>query len=272
VYNEADRIGDCLRAIAVQTVQPYEVIVVDNNSTDGTVAIARRFPFVRLVHEYRQGVVHARTHGFDAARGDIIGRIDADTIIPADWVERVQSLFADPGLDAVSGRIHYRDVAFGRMVSRIDLAFRRYLADRLGREVALQGSNMALRRTTWRRVRADLCARAGQHEDFDLAVHINQLDGAVRFDESLEASIGFRQCGSGWRGFLQYAVICPDTYRQHGLASRRYMWRVLFVVVGLYPVLWLLYKGYDTGRQRFSWVALLRGRLTARVNPATFVE
>jgi glycosyltransferase involved in cell wall biosynthesis len=79
VYNEAERIAACLESIAAQTVTPLEVIVVDNNSTDATVSIARSFPFVRVITAKCQGVIHARNRGFNAARGEIIGRIDADT-------------------------------------------------------------------------------------------------------------------------------------------------------------------------------------------------
>src|SRR5688500_17107775 len=85
VYNEADSLDLCLSAIAAQTTQPFEVIVVDNNSTDTTAEIAASYPFVRLVYESRQGVVHARNTGFNLAQGDIIARIDADTVIESGW-------------------------------------------------------------------------------------------------------------------------------------------------------------------------------------------
>src|SRR5689334_13492261 len=87
VYNEAEQIADCLQAIAQQTVAPFEVLVIDNNSNDGTAAVAANFPFVKVLRERRQGVVYARDRGCNAAKGDIIARIDADTIISEDWVE-----------------------------------------------------------------------------------------------------------------------------------------------------------------------------------------
>jgi len=89
VYNEESQLAACRDAISQQKESPFEVIVVDNNSTDSTVRVALSFPFVTLIREPRQGVMHARTTGFDAARGDIIGRIDADTILPPDWTESV---------------------------------------------------------------------------------------------------------------------------------------------------------------------------------------
>ncbi|HET6924501.1 MAG TPA: glycosyltransferase family A protein, partial [Candidatus Saccharimonadales bacterium] len=78
VYNEEDHLDACLRSVMAQRIPFDEIVVVDNNSTDKTLWIARTFPNVRIVRETRQGVVHARSTGFDHARGDIIARIDAD--------------------------------------------------------------------------------------------------------------------------------------------------------------------------------------------------
>lgn len=271
MYNEAPRLAACLRAIAQQTCRPYEVIVVDNNSTDNTVQIANSFPFVRLLHEPRQGVVHARTTGFDAANGDIIGRIDGDTVLSADWVESVQYLFAETDVDAVTGKMLYRDIAWRELVGRIDLGFRRHFARVLGREVALQGANMALRRTAWQTVRPQLCTRGGIHEDFDLAIHLNRAGLNVRFDESLVAEIGYRQAGCGYGGFMKYVLQSPHTYAVHGLKSRRHMYKVVVFLAVMYPAITLLYRGYSMQDERFA----LRNFLTpqaARVNPADFVE
>src|SRR5579885_2506952 len=86
-HNEESHLAACLDAVAAQTVRPFEVIVVDNNSSDATAEVARSYSFVRVVREPRQGLAFARDAGFDAARGELIGRIDADTLLPPNWVE-----------------------------------------------------------------------------------------------------------------------------------------------------------------------------------------
>lgn len=267
VYNEADHIAACLRSIDRQTVRPYEVIVVDNNSTDNTAALATQFPFVTVLHEPKQGVVHARNTGFNAARGDIIGRIDADTVISEDWIARLQELFVDETLAAVTGKIAYNDLAWAPLVNRIDLHFRRYFARTLGREVALQGSNMALRRTAWELTRAHTCAQSGWHEDFDLAVHLNWQDQTVRFDESLRATIGFRQTENNWPEFARYALAGPHTYADHGLTSQWRMYPVAFFAIAFYIPLWVLHHGYNARDEVFSWRRLLSSGNMRRVNP-----
>ncbi|HET8709171.1 MAG TPA: glycosyltransferase family 2 protein, partial [Candidatus Saccharimonadales bacterium] len=143
VYNEADQLAACLEAIAAQTVQPLEVIIVDNNSNDDTVAVAALFTFVRILHEPRQGVVYARNRGFDAARGDIIGRIDADSRLSPDWVANVVTLFQDGALSCASGVVRYHDMSFQRLFNKVDLTLRSWLASQLENEVAMQGANMA---------------------------------------------------------------------------------------------------------------------------------
>ena len=51
-WNEAKHIGDCLRSVAAQSLQPDEVIVVDNKSTDDTAKIAASFPFVTVLRRF----------------------------------------------------------------------------------------------------------------------------------------------------------------------------------------------------------------------------
>lgn len=272
VYNEADHLGACLDAIAGQTVRPYEVIVVDNNSSDDSVVIAKRYSFVRVVQERRQGVVYARNTGFNQARGDIIGRIDADTIMESDWVQKVRLAFRNDLADAISGRIEYYDLAQADVVNAIDLYFRRYFARRLGREVALQGANMAMSRSAWEAVRNHVCKASGLHEDFDLAVHLTRQDKRVMFWEPLTVGIGFRQTDSSWKEFARYALISPRTYARHGLTSQRCMYPVVMLAVTCYVPLRILHRGYDGRTGRFSFRHWLRNVAPARVNPATFVD
>ena len=273
VYNEAEHLGACLQAIAAQTVQPFEVIVVDNNSTDSTAAVAEGFPFVRLLRQCRQGVVYARDCGFDAATGDIIGRLDADSLIAPDWVASVQQLFAeDDSLSAVTGKVRYYGMSASWLLDAIDLRLRRRLARLLDREVAAQGANMALRHSSWQAVRPQLCRRGGMHEDHDLAIHLTETGHRVTFDERLEAAIDCRRIEASWPEFCHYAWLSPKTYALHELRSRRHMYPVVAFVIACYPLLRFLHRGYDSRTARFSWRQLLTPIESPRVNPATFVD
>lgn len=272
VYNEASTIAHCLDAIAEQQVAPFEVIVVDNNSSDATVEIASSYSFVKVLSETRQGVIYARDTGFNYAHGDVIGRIDADTIVSPDWVATIQRIFTAKSIDAVSGSATYHDISLAKAASTVDKAFRRYLARVLGRSVALQGANMAIRKRTWRAVRPELCCGGGMHEDLDLCIHANALGYNITYDESLVASLGFRQAGSSFSGFLSYVLINPRTYSMHGLKIQRYMYPVVAVAIISFPVIKVLHRGYDPTLGRFSFDKLMEVPEAARVNPATFVD
>jgi len=272
VYNEESYLTACLEAATSQRLPFDEIIVVDNNSSDGSAAIAAGFPAVKVLHELKQGVVHARNAGFGAARGDIIARIDADTLLPADWTRQIQKIFADTSVAAVSGRMQYYDMAAQAFCNHVDLLFRRYFALVLGRQVAIQAANMAMRRSVWPDVRDTLCNGSGQHEDLDLAVHINQSGHRVVFDERLVAAIGFRQGDSDFRSFCLYAWLSPKTYGLHGLKSRFWMYPVVGLAIIFYLLLKLLHRGYDMDAQRFSWHKLLVQAEDMRVNPATYVD
>lgn len=271
-YNEADQIKACLAAIAKQTVMPDEVIVVDNNSTDGTAVLARRFPFVRVLTEPRQGAVHARNSGFDAAQSDIIGRIDADTIIAQNWVESVQLVFGHGGPDAASGSVTYHGMVASRLLNKVDFGLRHYLAWALGREYALQGANMALRTAAWHRTKKLTCRQGGMHEDFDLAIHLREAGFTTIFAPAMCASVTSRQAGSRWRDFASYVLLSSGTYARHKRIRRVVMYPVMLLALVFYPVLRVLYFGYNEESDRFSIVRLFRSQREVRVNPATYID
>jgi glycosyltransferase involved in cell wall biosynthesis len=272
VYNEADNLAACLEAIAAQTVAPYEVIVVDNNSTDETARIASHYDFVTLLSELKQGVIHARTTGFDYARGDILARLDGDSIISTDWVASVKAIFQDASLDAVSGQAYYYNVAAAELFNGIDLFFRRRLERQLAGNVYLWGANMALRRTAWLKTKQHLCRGGGLHEDYDIAIHLQEIGGKVIFDERLKVAVSSRRIDVGYLSFMKYVLVSPGTYAQHGVRSRWHMYEVVAVCALGYLPARLLHRGYDPLLERFSWLRLLTGSPTlARPDPTSNV-
>lgn len=272
VYNEALQLRLCLQAIARQSVAPFEVIVIDNNSDDASGEIARSFDFVRVLTEPKQGVVHARTLGFNAARGDIIARIDADTIVADNWIESIVEIFTDQSVDAVSGTASYYGLAGAGFFDSIDLFFRRRLSWQLGNRLFLWGANMALRRDAWLKSQDRMCAGVDIHEDFDLAIHLQEAGGVVIFDERLKASVSSRRVDMSFRSFMHYVLVSPATYAKHDLRQRRHMYVIVALcAVGYLPAR-LLHRGYDSEIGHFSWSKVLNPDQTiARVDPTTNV-
>ena len=124
-YNEEAYLPDCLRA-ATEELQshaargPFEIIVVDNASTDRTADVAAGFPGVRVVHEPRKGLTSARQCGLKAARGNIVAYVDADTRMPPGWLGRVLDAYDDEEVVCVSGPYVYYDLpAFQRALVKL---------------------------------------------------------------------------------------------------------------------------------------------------------
>jgi glycosyltransferase involved in cell wall biosynthesis len=109
-YNEAAYLGRALDSLLHQDYTGrYEVIVVDNNSTDGTAAIASQYG-VPVVKEPQQGICAARQRGVDCAKGEIIISTDADTTQPPDWLRTIDARFTESdSVVAVAGPCRYQD-------------------------------------------------------------------------------------------------------------------------------------------------------------------
>ncbi|NLZ30356.1 MAG: glycosyltransferase family 2 protein, partial [Methanomicrobiales archaeon] len=80
LYNKAPYIARALSSIIAQTRQDFEVIVIDDGSTDGGEEIVRGFddPRIRVIRQENRGVSAARNRGIEAARADFIAFLDAD--------------------------------------------------------------------------------------------------------------------------------------------------------------------------------------------------
>lgn len=111
-YNRAESLRDTLRAL--QALQPapgrrWEVIVIDNNSTDHTQAVVddvrRTWPLLRYEFEGAQGLSHARNRGIACARGDVILFTDDDVLPEPDWLETTLAGLDKYGADACGGYI-----------------------------------------------------------------------------------------------------------------------------------------------------------------------
>ena len=113
-YNRDDVLRFCLDSLVAQTINPslFEVIIVNNNSTDTTADIANEFveqyDHFRLVNESKQGLSHARNRGWQEARGTYVAYIDDDAKATPHWVERIVDAFESiqPTPSAVGGPIY----------------------------------------------------------------------------------------------------------------------------------------------------------------------
>lgn len=219
VYNEEDYLVGCLDAISHQTVAPDEVIVVDNNSTDSSLAVARRYPFVKILHAKKQGVVYARDIGFDANTNDLIGRIDADTQLRPGWVAAVKQIMQDDTVAAATGPVAYFDMPRPESNHWIDHQIRRRLFQYAPKTPFLFGTNMVIRKSAWDQVRSEVCHKNDIHEDIDLAIHVTQHKQTIVYDTSMLASMSARRWDDSPKQFREYMKVLRHSWRAHDIVS-----------------------------------------------------
>jgi poly-beta-1,6-N-acetyl-D-glucosamine synthase len=112
-YNEEEGIVRTLESLARQkTNRAFEVILVDNGSTDNTRTIAERFCSrmnLHILSEPRKGRGIARRRGCASARGTMLLSTDADVVVPAEWIEAMARALEKPGIVGVVGDVHIDD-------------------------------------------------------------------------------------------------------------------------------------------------------------------
>ncbi len=218
-FNEEDTLGACLDSLHLQSFMPDEIIVVDNNSTDGTAEIAARYENVKVIKEKNQGIMPAVYTGMNAARGDIIARCDADSVLPRDWIETIVKELAEyPSAAGITGpgKFYGTNSIFAR-AAQIWYMYSYFVL--VGSALAnwpLFGSNCAIRRSTWLKIQPQLHReRADIHDDMDMSIHISVTERII-FKPSLVVGISARSLRmSGMKhryaaGFRTLTIHWPD--------------------------------------------------------------
>ena len=179
VYNEQAFIQQCLDSLSHQTVMPDKVLLVDNNSTDNTVVIAKRYPFVEIIKESEQGICAATKTGLDAAAhsGGIILRCDADSRPLPNWVEEVSAQFVDKNIVAVTGPGEFYDL-FGIKKWLANTLYMKAYFKTVGHALGqkpLFGSNFAVRASLWQTISDKThLDKQDLHDDMDISYHVVQ--------------------------------------------------------------------------------------------------
>lgn len=219
VYNEVDQLPHCLDSLLAQSEDILEIIVVDNNSTDGSIELARnyasKYTFIKIVREKKQGLVPARNRGFLESSGDIIARIDADTRVCTGWAVAIKQYFVTrPAIQAISGETRYYDLPFERITAKLsDLIIRKYNRLVAGFE-SLYGPNMALRSQTAKTLTKSTCS-GSINEDVDLTIHLREKNLLNGYSSSMLAYISGRRLKTSPLNFYRWCLNWSRTFFRH---------------------------------------------------------
>ncbi len=194
VLDDAVALQGCLRRLEMQTAPPLEVVVVDNGCADHSARVATEAG-ARVVREPVRGIPAAAATGYDAARGEVIVRCDADTRPGPDWLDRIAAAFArDADLMGLTGAGRFYDLPRRRARLAEVFYLRGYYtgvhAALAG--VPLWGSNMALRRSCWQQVSTRVHRTERRvHDDIDLSFQLPP-GALVRYDPELVVGVSGR--------------------------------------------------------------------------------
>lgn len=102
-YNAADTLNDCLNSLQSLSYPNFEIIVVNDGSSDATAAIARAYPDIRLIEVQNGGLSAARNAGLFATTGDLVAYTDADCRVDVDWLTYLVQPMLTSGAVGVGG-------------------------------------------------------------------------------------------------------------------------------------------------------------------------
>jgi glycosyltransferase involved in cell wall biosynthesis len=195
-HNEEYTLRNCLEALRKQTyLGHYEIIVVDNASTDATAAIARELGCT-VIHEPKRGYIHAVTAGFAGAAGEIIASTDADTIVPAEWLESLVKGLCEPGVVGYGGAFVFSDgPSWLRLVGKIFGPLTWHIS----------GANMAIWRWAFER--------------------IGGFDPTVNLGADVDLHLRLRRIG---KVIVNHSFAVPTSSRRFAYSFFRTVWRNYF--------------------------------------------
>ena len=268
-YNEEKYLPLCLESIKKQDYpEQYEVIVVDNASKDNTARIARDWG-AKVVYESKKSPACARQKGAEAATGEIIAFIDADTQAPACWLSTIVSHFIrKPETVVVSCPYAYFDVVKVARIASYIGSFISIILDQFFRKVSNKGSaiwgcNFAVRRSA--------------------LLEVGGFDTSIRFyGEEYELSLRLRRAGKGSIIPRLFVLTSARRLKRIGVVNQYWNWVVdYFSVLFWYEPISerledLPSKAWRTVVDSFSWsrfktallyVALLFGLLWLHIGP-----
>jgi glycosyltransferase involved in cell wall biosynthesis len=276
VRNGAGTIGAQLQALAEQDhPQEWELIVVDNGSSDGTTNVVEqwhaRLPALRVVEaNARTGLAYARNVGASAAAGRVLAFCDADDLAAPGWLAAL--IAGTQRADIVGGRLELESL--NRESSRF---WRSMSADDVSRPQALGylpyavGANFAVRRETFEAVGGCDEAFVTCGDDIDLSWRIQRAGGVLEFRDDAVMHYRLRQDLRGMmRQRYRYGQVDALLRRKFADAVPPVRWRERWLAYGY--VLKRPWHLLADGRRRGLWLSTtsycagrIRGSIRYRV-------
>ena len=274
-FNEEKNIGESVDSLMAQDYDDFEVIVVDDGSTDRTLEVAteRAGPRVRVVHQDNRGKAAALNTGIASASGTIVLTVDADTRLNSVALRALATRFAsEPRLGALSGNVKV-DSPRG-LLQRLQeveyttgIGLTRKGQSMLASVMIVPGPIAAFRKEAVEKV--SLFSSSTFAEDFDMTLailkqryRVEYEDGAIAYTIAPKGVEDLLKQRRRWyRGMMQVLAKHEDMFfrRRFGVAGLYgipYMWYdIVSPMVNLFLALFAVLAGFATG----DWAPVLMG-------------
>ncbi len=269
-WNRCDLLRDCLQSLAQQTLTAFEVVLVDNASTDRSVVMAEafvdssKFRLQIIKNKENLGFCGGNNIGIAVAHGSLIALLNNDAVADPKWLEELQSAFADPGVGMAASKILvYEDP--GRI-------------DKVGHLIYPDGQNRGRGTGEFDRGQYDRVEEVLWPDGCAAMYRRSMLDEVGGFDEDFfayadDAELGLRARAAGWRClYIPTAVVRHHRGATLGLASARRLELIernrILLVVKHFPAGMLTASfGYFVARMAAGVWASLRGKGETRRFP-----
>jgi len=196
-FNEQELIGSCLDSLINQTIdkEKYEIVVIDNNSTDLTAKIALD-KGVRVEKELKKGYVNAIRKGIAVSQTEFIAFTDADCRVPHDWLAKIMTYFSDSTeIVGVGGKLAFYDL--NPIVNKSFQAILYF-------NKALPGNNMAIRREALEQI-GGIDPKINLTVDYWLTLKLRKVGKNV-IDKSLLVKTSGRRFKGSFASDIKYFI------------------------------------------------------------------
>jgi glycosyltransferase involved in cell wall biosynthesis len=267
-HNEEKHIEGCIKALLALDYDRdrYEILVVNNNSTDRSVEIVSRYPEVRLLDEKKPGDFAARNLGVKSASGELIAFTDSDTAPFSDWLHQARRAMENPEIALVVGNLQFSSHSLGMSLLRdYEAEKNRFIFTSQDPQIYYGYTcNMIVRRSVFEK----LGPFPEVYRNSD-AVYVRKVVDAFSCDAVIygeQVSVRRLEVGSVWDYVKKAHIYGRDLDRYGSIADARplttrerlFLFRQAaskykyppFTVAYLMLVLAMGVIGYDTGRLR----------------------
>ncbi|NJL86663.1 MAG: glycosyltransferase [Leptolyngbyaceae cyanobacterium SM1_1_3] len=244
VFNSSEGLKATLEALQNQSYpkERFEIVVSDNNSTDGSDKIATSFPNTKVVYELDiQGAGAARNKALSVATGEVIAFTDADCIPDSEWLKLTVLALDNYKVDRVAGEIDIAPITPASSASAILNAVRHlYQKDLVERYYTAATANLVVRRSVFDKIGN---FKATFLEDFEFGIRAHEKGIKIAYVPEARVShpprktiksVFYKGIKHG-RGTFS---MCDDNKNWSGKFGWKHPFRIIKILITPYPLFW----------------------------------